>query len=186
MSLDRLALVAVGALICVALGGCRSDEGGASDGAAAPQSAEGGAGGERIEVAGEDALVWGKGEYGVVLAHGAAFDAASWEAQATRIADQGMVALAVEDIAPEGIVAAGEYLKRERGVQNVALVGGSAGADAILAVASQEPGFFRSADPSVREPDRRWSRPRAQALHRKRGRAGGWRVARAGGEGPGG
>ena len=38
----------------------------------------------------------------MVLAHGAAFDAASWEAQATRIAEQGMVALAVEDIAPRG------------------------------------------------------------------------------------
>lgn len=34
MSLDRLALVAVGALICGALGGCASDEG-ASEGAAA-------------------------------------------------------------------------------------------------------------------------------------------------------
>lgn len=77
----------------------------------------------------------------MVLAHGAAFDAASWETQATRIAEQGMVALAVEDIASERILTAGEYLKRERGVKDVALVGGSAGADAVLEAASQQPGF---------------------------------------------
>lgn len=92
-----------------------------------------------MDLGGDEALVWGEGEYGVVLAHGAAFDAASWEAQATQIADQGMVALTVEDIAPEGILAAVEYLEQERGVTDVALVGGSAGADGILEAASQEP-----------------------------------------------
>ena len=56
--------------------------------------------GERVEVGGNEALVWGEGRHGVVLAHGAVFSAASWEPQATRIAQEGMVAIAVEDIAP--------------------------------------------------------------------------------------
>ena len=137
---SRPVIGAIAALVFAALGGCGGDDsGGSSDPAAAPTSTEEGAGGERVNVGGDEALVWGKGSYGVVLAHGAAFDAASWETQATQIADQGMVALAVEDIAPETILAAAEYLKQERGVKGVALVGGSAGADGILQAASQEP-----------------------------------------------
>ncbi len=141
MLVDRLVLAAAGVLACAAFGACGGDGDGASERAATPPSTEVDSGAQRVEVAGEGALVWGKGRYGVVLAHGAAFDAASWEAQATRIAAQRMVALAVEDIAPEAIVAAGRYLMRERGVDDVALVGGSAGADAILELASREPGF---------------------------------------------
>jgi pimeloyl-ACP methyl ester carboxylesterase len=94
--------------------------------------------GTPIEVDGQDALQWGDGEYGVVLAHGAAFDAASWEDQAPAIADQGATVIAVEDIAPESIAAAVAALKDD-GHPNVALVGGSAGADAILQLASQRP-----------------------------------------------
>ncbi len=95
--------------------------------------------GKRVSVGGDEALIWGRGRYGVVLAHGAAFDAASWRPQASRIAQQGMMALAVEDLDPDGILAAARYLKQKRGVRDVALVGGSAGADAILQAAAQEP-----------------------------------------------
>ena len=95
---------------------------------------------ERVDVGGSEALVWGDGSYGVVLAHGIVFDAASWEPQAARIADAGMVVIAVEDISPQGILAASEYLKTNRGVSRVALLGGSAGADAILEAASHNPG----------------------------------------------
>ncbi len=94
----------------------------------------------RVDIAGREALVWGEGRYGVVLAHGIVFDAASWEPQAARIAQAGMVALAVEDIAPQSILAATAYLKSERGVRSVALLGGSAGADAILEAVLQAPG----------------------------------------------
>ncbi len=73
-----------------------------------------------------------------MLAHGAAFDAASWEDQATAIADAGATVVAVEDISPEGIAAAVEQLRAD-GVADVALVGGSAGADGILQLLSQEP-----------------------------------------------
>lgn len=86
----------------------------------------------------DGALTWGDGDYGVVLAHGAAFDAASWEDQATAIAEQGATVVAVEDISPEAIAAAVQDLQDD-GHPNVALVGGSAGADAILSLAAEQP-----------------------------------------------
>lgn len=101
-------------------------------------SSDGDSSGAKIEVGDGDALQWGDGEYGVVLAHGAAFDAASWEEQATAIADQGATVIAVEDVAPESIAAAVAKLQDD-GHPDVALVGGSAGADAILQLASQRP-----------------------------------------------
>lgn len=73
-----------------------------------------------------------------MLAHGAAFDAASWEDQAVLIAERDATVVAVEDISPAGIAAAVDHL-RDRGVRDVALVGGSAGADAILQLASEQP-----------------------------------------------
>lgn len=97
------------------------------------------AAGTRIPSGGSEALVWGQGTGGVVLAHGAAFDAASWEPQATRIAAQGATVLAVEDISPSGILAGVDYLREKRGVRSVALLGGSAGADGILTLSSQQP-----------------------------------------------
>ncbi|MEO8106202.1 MAG: alpha/beta hydrolase [Actinomycetes bacterium] len=96
--------------------------------------------GESISIAGSAALRWGDGDYGVVLGHGAAFDAASWEKQAVAIADQGATVIAVENIDPDSIRDAVEQLQGE-GIADVALVGASAGADAILDLASQEPGL---------------------------------------------
>jgi predicted esterase len=78
--------------------------------------------------------------YGVVLAHGASFDAASWEDQATAIAEQDATVVAVEDISPDAIADAVRQLHAE-GVEEVALVGASAGADAILQLAITEPGL---------------------------------------------
>ncbi|EKT78411.1 hypothetical protein WSS_A32830 [Rhodococcus opacus M213] len=65
-----------------------------------PPSTGGDPVGTTIEIGGGGALQWDNGEYGVVLAHGAVFDAATWEDQATAIADQGATVVAVEDIAP--------------------------------------------------------------------------------------
>lgn len=105
----------------------------------APGAGSGAAGtGHRLDLAGSSALEWGEGSYGVVLAHGAAFDAASWEDQAVLIAERDATVVAVEDISPAGIAAAVDHL-RDRGVRDVALVGGSAGADAILQLASEQP-----------------------------------------------
>lgn len=105
-----------------------------SAGAAGPA----GASATATVTAGEGNLTWGDGAYGVVLAHGAAFDAASWENQATAIADQGATVVAVQDIGAESIAAAVADL-RAGGIAEVALVGGSAGADAILQLVSGQP-----------------------------------------------
>lgn len=103
-----------------------------------PVDDEEGAGGARIEIGDADALTWGEGDYGVVLAHGAAFDAVSWEEQAVPLAEAGATVVAVEDISPESIEAVVAQLN-EDGIDEVALIGGSAGADAILQLASEQP-----------------------------------------------
>lgn len=111
---------------------------GAPSAGPAPAGAPEEASGRPLTVDGSEVLTWGEGAYGVVLAHGAAFDAASWEAQAVRIAAQDATVLAVEDISPDAIAAAVTHLQ-DSGVADVALVGGSAGADAILRLAAEQP-----------------------------------------------
>lgn len=96
--------------------------------------------GEEITVGDTEALVWGDGDYGVVMAHGAIYDAASWKPQAQQIAQNGMVALAVEDTSANNLIAAVDYLKEERNVQDVALMGASAGASAALQAAEETSG----------------------------------------------
>ncbi len=113
-------------------GGSPDDAGGASSGTGGASS------GTESQAGGSDVLTWGDGDYGVVLAHGAAFGAASWEEQATAIAEQGATVVAVEDISTEGIASAVQLLQDE-GIDEVALVGGSAGADAILRLAAEQP-----------------------------------------------
>ncbi|CAN5414967.1 hypothetical protein BH23ACT6_BH23ACT6_16580 [soil metagenome] len=54
------------------------------------------------------------------------------------MADTGATVVAVEDISPEGINDAVTYLQ-DSGIDDVALVGGSAGADGILDLASDQP-----------------------------------------------
>ena len=140
--MTRRTLVVLLAVAALALAGvaCSDDSGdeGSSD-VPATIDAAGDTSGERIRLGDREALTWGDGTQGIVLAHGAAFDAASWDAQATRMADQGATVVAVEDISPEGIEAAVTHLRDEVGVDQVVLVGGSAGADAILQLASDQP-----------------------------------------------
>jgi pimeloyl-ACP methyl ester carboxylesterase len=93
-----------------------------------------------VKIGNTEAFVWGEGDYGVVMAHGASYDAASWEKQGQRIAENGIVALAPEDTSPESLLASIEYLKEERGVRGVALMGGSAGGSTVLRAAKENPG----------------------------------------------
>lgn len=97
--------------------------------------------GERVTVGADDAeaIVWGEGDRGVVLAHGAAYDAASWESQGRTFEENGVVALAVEDTRPRNLRSAVEYLKEEYEVGSVALIGASAGAGPVLQVAREDP-----------------------------------------------
>ncbi len=138
---SRLAIhPATAAIVAVLLGtllgltACGSDEPATTTGTAGGESS-----GERISLVDDgDALRWGDGSYGVVLAHGAAFDAASWQDQAEAMADQGNSVVAVEDLTPEAMTAAVDRL-RDEGAESVALVGGSAGADAALRLLAQDP-----------------------------------------------
>jgi len=126
-------LVVLAVATTVALAGC-----GGSDRSTGPPKRGGSTTGSTTTINGNDALRWGAGDYGVVLAHGAAYDAASWEQQATVIADQDGTVIAVEDISPGAIEDAVGYLQDD-GISDVALVGGSAGADGILDLASEQP-----------------------------------------------
>ncbi len=119
-------------LAALVLAGCSSTQTPGDSAGSSPADAT------RGQVGGNDSLRWGDGARGVVLAHGAAFDAASWSEQAPLIADQGFTVVAVEDISPDAIESAVKALQSE-GIEDVALVGGSAGADAILQLASDQP-----------------------------------------------
>ncbi|CAN5499034.1 hypothetical protein BH24ACT4_BH24ACT4_24580 [soil metagenome] len=142
MTRRTVALLAV-LLALVVLVGCGSDDDASDDGSGGPADpttdAPGDTTGERIDLGATEALTWGDGPQGVVLAHGSAFDAASWEVQATAIADQGAAVVSVEETSTEGIEAAVDHLRDQEGVEQVILMGGSSGADAILDLASTQP-----------------------------------------------
>jgi pimeloyl-ACP methyl ester carboxylesterase len=115
-------------LLALAVGACSGATPSANAGSAALSLANGSA-----------ALLWGSGQYGVVLVHGAAYDAASWEPQALALAGHGMTVLAVEQADAESVAAAIAYLRDERGLPRVAVMGASAGSAAALAVGRDQP-----------------------------------------------
>ncbi len=124
---------ALAAMVLVA--GCGSSgEAGGSDG-----ELESDTSGSWVGVGDSWAIVWGEGDRGVVLSHGAAYDAASWESQGQALEENGMVALAVEDVSPGSLRFAIDYLKEEYDVESVALIGASAGAGPVLEVAEEDP-----------------------------------------------
>lgn len=88
---------------------------------------------------GSPGLAWGDGDYGVVLVHGAAYDAASWAPQAEVLAANGMTVVAVEQADAGSVEGAIGYLQTERGVERVALLGASAGTSAVLSVGREAP-----------------------------------------------
>ncbi len=132
--LHRKFLKIVGPALAVVmfLAGCGTSEG--PTGGREPGS---GASGEEISVGDTGAIVWGEGDRGVVLSHGASYDAASWEPQGQTLGENGVVALAVEDTTSGNLRSAIDYLKEERGVESVALIGASAGAGPVLEVAGK-------------------------------------------------
>ena len=86
-----------------------------------------------------DALLWRAGDHGVVLAHGAVYDAASWRPQAEVIAAAGTTVLALEQTSPDDILAGIRFLNEACGIAAVALIGASAGASSAIAAAAREP-----------------------------------------------
>lgn len=115
------------------------DEGAGPTGSTAAESPTG-SDGERISVPGAgEALVWGEGRRTVVLAHGAATDAASWTDEAADFTAEGNYVLALEQTDPESILAAVDYLRAEQSAESVTLIGASAGADSSLDALSMRP-----------------------------------------------
>lgn len=94
-------------------------------------------GAEEVTLGGTAALVWGDGDRTVVLAHGASYDAASWAEQAEVLADDGATVVATDEITPAALTDVVAWA-RERGADEVALVGASAGADAVLDLCSED------------------------------------------------
>lgn len=92
-----------------------------------------------------DGTLWGSdGNIGVVLSHGAVYDADSWEEQGKEMSEQGMIAFAVEDTSPDHLISAANMLKEEYDVDKVALVGASAGGStAIDAITEHDFDFDR-------------------------------------------
>src|SRR5699024_1643718 len=92
-----------------------------------------------------DGTMWGEdGDIGVILSHGAVYDADSWKEQGEQLAEEGMVAFAVEDTDPETLIAAANILEEEQGVGKIVIIGASAGGGtAIEAVNKAEVDFDR-------------------------------------------
>jgi pimeloyl-ACP methyl ester carboxylesterase len=109
--------------------------------AAEPAEATPGAGGgsERVELETGEALLWPAGDRGVLLLHGAAYDAASWEPQASVLAGEGYTVLALETLSPEAVLEGIAFLTGECGVEGVTIVGASAGGGAALGALADDP-----------------------------------------------
>lgn len=116
-------------IVAVLASGCGASSGSGGEGAS----------GERVSVGSTEAIVWGEGDRGAVLAHGAAYDAASWEPQGQTLGENGVMALAVEDTSAQNLGAAIRYLEEQGGVESVALIGASAGAASVLSFVREEP-----------------------------------------------
>lgn len=84
-------------------------------------------------------LLWGKGTYGVVLSHGAVYDAASWKPLAAEIAQNSIAVLATEEVEPEDLLAANDYLREKQGVKSIALIGASAGGSTAITAMAKAP-----------------------------------------------
>jgi pimeloyl-ACP methyl ester carboxylesterase len=129
-----LKIVGPALAVVMFLAGC-----GASDGPTGGGEPESGTSGKEISVGDTDAIVWGEGDLGAVLSHGAAYDAASWEPQGRTLGENGVVALAVEDTSPGSLRFAIDYLEEEYDIESVTLIGASAGAGPVLRIAEEDP-----------------------------------------------
>jgi len=93
----------------------------------------------RISLEHGSALLWRSGERAVLLLHGAAYDAASWEDEARALASQGFTVLALEELAPDAVRDGLAYLVEVCGAPGVTVIGASAGGAPALEVLSEDP-----------------------------------------------
>ncbi len=87
---------------------------------------------------GADALRWGDGPYGLVLVPDAGRDAASWDAVARVLAEEGMTVVAVDEAGAEMVEAAISQLQGD-GIERVAVLAAGAGSTAAFAVGVDQP-----------------------------------------------
>ncbi len=102
------------------------------DPSAAATAVAAGSESQRIALAHGDARLWFGGDRGVLLLHGAAYDAASWAPQADVIAGAGFTVLALEELSTDAVLDGIDYLIDECGVAGVTVIGASAGGAAAL------------------------------------------------------
>lgn len=90
---------------------------------------------------GSGARLWGTGSYGLVLVPDTGRDATSWDSVAPDFASDGMTVLAIDSDNPVAVVAALRYLRQDRRLERVALLGAGSGADAAIEVAGDQRGL---------------------------------------------
>jgi dienelactone hydrolase len=88
----------------------------------------------------------------VILSHGAIYDAASWTPLAIDIAKSGIMALALEEVEPDDILAANSFLRGKYRVKATGLIGASAGGNTALSAMARSP---QKSDSSVGGRDER-------------------------------
>lgn len=83
-----------------------------------------------------DGTLWkADGNMGVIFSHGAAYDADSWENQGEALAKHDIVGFAVEETAEKDVIKAAKMLKADFNVDKIALIGASAGSEAVIQAA---------------------------------------------------
>jgi len=92
-----------------------------------------------IELEHGSALLWRSGDRGVLLLHGAAYDALSWDAQAQALASQGFTVLALEELSPDAVRDGIGYLMDACNTSGVTVIGASAGGGPALEALADEP-----------------------------------------------
>lgn len=92
-----------------------------------------------IELEHGGALLWRSGERGVLLLHGAAYDALSWDPQVQALASQGYTVLAMEELSPDAVRDGIGYLLDACNTSGVTVIGASAGGGPALEVLADDP-----------------------------------------------
>lgn len=92
-----------------------------------------------VELEHGSALLWRSGEHSVLLLHGAAYDAASWEPQARALASQGYTVLAMEELSGDAARDGLAYLVDACGASGVTVIGASAGGGPAFEMLGDEP-----------------------------------------------
>jgi len=158
-----LSTLPVALVLALVLGGCGTDAevappsvaGSSEDPTVATDSAEPDAdaesndgSGDRVDLGASDALVWGEGDHGLVIvpAHSEAWN---WEAQALEFAEDGIPVVVITDWRAELgepwaklLTAAVDYLKAERGAQDVALLCLSVRCLSVMDAVTSSPGSY--------------------------------------------